>query len=347
MTKPLLLPTVIASMIGTAAIALLLFAWHLPPFSGTDPYTENAYLRGKVTTIAPQLSGYLSEVDVVDFQTVHQGDLIARIDDTPYKQKLAQAEAALQNARTGLEIARQTLASSNAELEADQAGLDSAKAALATAESNARRSSALSQRGATSQQTADQVELALQQAQATVRQAEAQIAVRREAILTASLQIEARQSDIAQATAALELARNDLAHTKIRAPADGRLGQVSARLGQYVAAGTALVSHVGTDLWVIANFKETEIDGIHIGDRVHLRVDALSGKTFTGTVEAFSPATASEFSMLAGSNATGNFTKIAQRLPVRIRLDRGQSDLDRLAPGLSVEATVRLGTHSG
>ena len=144
--------------------------------------------------------------------------------------------------------------------------------------------------------------------------------------------------------AAVELARIDLANTQIHAPEDGRLGQVSARLGQYVTAGTALAPLVGQDIWIVANFPETGVNGMKLGQAVDITVDALQDRHFTGRVESFSPATASEFSLLAGSNATGNFTKIVQRLPVRISIDPGQEMGEYLAPGLSVIVRVDTGS---
>ena len=345
MTRQHLLPTAIVTVIGLAGLLLVLFAWHLPPFSSAVPQTENAYVRGKVTTIAPQLSGYLSEVAVADFQPVAQGALIARIDDRIFRQKLAQAEAGLAAARAGQKVAEQNVASAEAVERSLQATLAAARSALTTAETNAHRSRELTARGVTAQSAADQTELALEQARAAVTQAEAQLDVQRENILSARVQLSARAAEIASATAAQELARIDLANTEIRAPADGRLGQVSARVGQYVTAGTALVSHIGREVWIIANFKETELHGMRVGQPVQIRVDAMGGRVFTGRVEAFSPATASEFSVLAGSNATGNFTKIAQRLPVRIAVDPGQEMEDYLYPGFSV--VVRVDTRAG
>lgn len=340
MTRSHILPTAIAAVIGLAGVLLLLFAWQLPPFASAEPTTENAYVRGKVTTIAPQLSGYLSAVEVVDFQTVKKGDLIARIDDRIYREKLAQAQATLAAAQAALKVATQNVASAQAVERSYQAGLVSAKAALETAQTNSTRSRRLKDRGVTSQSTADQTELTLQQALAAERQVEAQLDVQKENILSAQVQLTAQQAQIASAEAAVELARIDLSNTEIRAPEDGRLGQVSARLGQYVSAGTALVSHVGAEVWVIANFKETELNGMAVGQKARFQVDAMGGRVFTGTVQALSPATASEFSVLSGSNATGNFTKIAQRLPVRIAVDPGQAHAADLSPGLSVEVTV-------
>ncbi|AGT07407.1 HlyD family secretion protein [Paracoccus aminophilus] len=340
MTKKHLFPTLVAVLIGIVGILIILFAWHLPPFKPAEPVTENAYIRGRVTTLAPQLSGYIAEVDVNDFDTVKKGQIIARIDDRQYRQRLAQAEAAQAEAEAALKIGEQNILSAEAGVKSAEAALSAANATRATAEQDWHRASQLQSRGVTAQSSADQSELALRQAEAAVTQAESQIAVTREAVNGAKVGLAAKQADIAAAKAAVELAQIDLDNTTIHAPSDGRLGQVSARLGQYVTAGTALVSHIGKEVWVVANFKETELHGMRVGNPVRFTVDAMQGRSFTGRVQSFSPATASEFSLLSGTNATGNFTKIAQRLPVRISIDPGQEMHQFLTPGLSVVAHV-------
>ncbi|MFV0300640.1 MAG: HlyD family secretion protein [Paracoccus sp. (in: a-proteobacteria)] len=345
MTKTQILPTIVATLIGIAGVLLLLFAWHLPPFQPAEPTTENAYIRGKVTTLAPQLSGYLASVDVVDFQTVSKGDVIARIDDRIYRQKLAQAEAGLAGARAALAVAEQNVHSAEAIWRSDQAALEAAQSALATANSNDDRTQALKDRGFATQASSEQTATALQSATSAVSQAQAALDVQKENIAGSRTQVDSAKASIASAEAAVQLARIDLDHTVIRAPEDGRLGQVAAHAGQYVTAGTALVSHIGSDLWIIANFKETSLDGMQTDLPVAFTVDALGGQGFTGHVQSFSPATASEFSLLAGNNATGNFTKIAQRLPVRIAIDPDQPMSDDLAPGLSV--VVHVETKGG
>lgn len=344
MNKANMLSTVIAGSIGLVGCLFLLYAWQLPPFSHAKPFTENAYVRGNVTPIAPRLAGYLQSVDMTDFQPVKAGDLLATIDDSIYRQKLVQAQAALEAALAAKRVATQTVESSNATLSANEAAIIAAEAAVDTAQSNVNRTRTLSTRGATSQQTNDQAELTLKQAVANLNQAEAQVSVQKENIHIAEEQLGARQADIDTAMAQVELSKIDLSHTEIRAPADGHLGQISVHTGQYVSAGSALASHVGKDLWVIANFKEGNIDAINVGDKVTFTVDALKGRKFTGKVASFSPATASEFSVLAASNATGNFTKIAQRLPTRITIDPDQNGIDRLTPGMSVEVTVDGGS---
>lgn len=340
MKKENLIPTAIALAIGAAGVLLLLYAWHLPPFLATRPTTENAYIRGKVTTIAPQVAGYVAAVEVTDFQAVKAGDVIARIDDRIARQKLAQAEAQLAAARAAMEVATQGVASAEAVLRADRAGAE----ALTLAQTSRNRAQALRTRGVASQSSAEQSELALQQAEAAVTQAEAQLDVQRESVKSARVALQARQADIASAEAAIELAWIELDNTVIHAPENGHLGQVSIRVGQYVTPGSALVSHVGTDVWVIANFKETSLTGLQPGEIVHFTVDAMQHRAFTGRVESFSPATASEYSLLAGTNATGNFTKIAQRLPVRIAIDPGQERADDLRPGMSVIVHVDTGS---
>lgn len=344
MTKNHLIPTLIALVAGLAGLLIVLYAWHLPPFNSSHPQTENAYIRGKITTVAPQLSGYVAAVEVQDFQTVRQGQVVARIDDRQYRQRLAQAQAALEGAEAALKIQQQSVHSAQASLQSAEAALSAAEAASDTAKSTWDRASALQSRGVTAQSSADQSELALRQAEAGVTQAQSAIAVARENVNGAEVGLAAKRAQIASAKAAVELAQIDLDNTVIRAPSDGKLGQLGVRQGQYVTAGTALVSHVGPEVWVIANFKETQLHGVRIGDRATFTVDAMQHRSFTGRVEAFSPATASEFSLLSASNATGNFTKVAQRLPVRITIDPGQEMSEYLEPGLSVVVTVDEGS---
>lgn len=344
MTRNSVLPTLIAVIAGLCGLLIVLYAWHLPPFQSTHPQTENAYIRGRVTTLSPQLSGYVAQVKVQDFAKVTAGQEIARLDDRQYRQKLAQAQATLEGARAALEIQQQSVHSAEAGLLSAQAALASVQAARDTAQSAWDRASALQSRGVTAQSSTDESQLALRQAEAAVTQAESGIAVAREEVNGAKVGLAAKQAQIASAEAAVELARIDLDNTVIRAPSDGRLGQVGVRQGQYVTAGTALVSHVGPEVWVIANFKETQLHGIRVGDRASFTVDAMQHRRFTARVEAFSPATASEFSLLSASNATGNFTKVSQRLPLRLSIDPGQEMSDYLEPGLSVVVTVEQGS---
>ncbi|ARO15840.1 Secretion protein HlyD family protein (plasmid) [Ketogulonicigenium robustum] len=341
MNRSTFLSTLLVGTVGVAGVLLVLFAWHLPPFASALPTTENAYLRGRVTTLSPQLSGYIREVRVQDFQEVHAGDVIAVIDDRIYQQKLAQAEAGLASAEAAMHVAEQNVRSAEATLGANEAAVVAANLSVATAQSANDRASGLLERGVTTTSATEQAALQLQNALSTQTQAQASRDVQREQIANARAQIASAQAQIDTATAAVELARLDLANTEIHAPSDGHLGQVSVRVGQYVSPGTALVSHVGEDVWLVANFNEGAMNSLSIGQPVKFSVDALAGQTFTGRIEGFSPATASEFSLVSGTNATGNFTKIPQRVPVRITIDPNQPRAESLVPGLSVNVKVQ------
>jgi multidrug resistance efflux pump len=335
-----LFPTIAVLLVGCAGAALVLYAWQLPPFAGTVEITENAYVRGQVTVISPQLAGYVKFVAVQDYQTVKAGDLLVQIDDCIFAQKVRQAQATLAMQQSALANADQTRQSSETRIEATQAALTGARAALTTAQSEAHRNNFLAERGISSQRAAEQANLALDQARAALAQAEAAADVARHDLRSVIVNRNSLEAAVQNAEAALRLAEIDEQNTSITAPQDGKLGEIGVRLGQYVTAGTALASLVPPRKWVIANFKETQLYGLKIGQRASFTVDALRDARLTGHIQEFSPAAGSEFSVLKADNATGNFTKVAQRLSVRIAVDDGQPLRDQLAPGMSVVVSV-------
>ncbi|PTW59391.1 multidrug resistance efflux pump [Breoghania corrubedonensis] len=338
-----LLPSAVTSLAIVAAaagVSLVLYSWNLPPFHGSMETTNDAYIQGKVTAIAPQLAGYVVDVPVQDFQHVKKGDLLVKIDDRIYAQKLAQAKATLQSKVAALtKLARQR-ASARATVESRQAALESAEAALKQAKADWKRKRALQQKGFSANSAADESQASYDQAQASVRQARAALVVAQQDLEATIADRQQAEADLEGAGAAVRLAEIDLQNTRITAPADGTLGQIGARVGQYVSAGSSLTSLVTDTIWMVANFKETQLPGMKTGQKVSFSVDALGGLVFHGRIERFSPATGSEFSVIKSDNATGNFTKIAKRLPVRIAIDAGQPDTGRLVPGLSVVASV-------
>ena len=335
-----ILSTSIALVAGIAGITLVLYAWRLPPFTTSVEVTENAYVRAQVTILAPQLSGYVAEVPVRDFEKVSKGQLLVRIDDRIYAQKVKQAEAALASQAAQIEALEQKTLQARARIDAARAQIEGARAALKTAQSTFDRNASLSRSGAIAKSALEQSTTALEQARAAVVQAEANEAVAEQDLAAIAVSREGYEAAADNARATLELARIDLANTRIVAPADGRLGEVGARVGAYVAAGTQLMAVVPEQKWVTANFKETQLAGIRLDQPVDFTVDALGHGRFKGHIEDLSPATGSEFSVIKADNATGNFVKIAQRVPVRIRIDDGQADLDRLAPGMSVVVSI-------
>jgi multidrug resistance efflux pump len=325
---------------GVAGALLVLYAWRLPPFRTSVEVTENAYVRGQVTIIAPQLAGYITEVPVQDFQQVRTGDLLARIDDRIFQQRLRQAQATLAIQQANLGNADQTQRSAQARIEAGQAQVAGTRTALETAEANAHRTESLVASGISTRSAADQTRAALAQAQAAFHQAESTLQVARQELQTVLVNRHSLEAAVENAEAAVRLAEIDLQNTRIVAPQDGRLGEIGVRLGQYVAAGSQLAALVPDRKWVIANFKEDQLYGMRIGQPVSFTVDALQNARLAGRIERFSPATRSEFSVIRPDNATGNFTKVAQRLPVRIAINEGQPLAGDLAPGMSVVVSV-------
>lgn len=347
--KPLarLIATLIALAIGAAGLLLILHAWQLPPFTNGVEMTENAYVRGQVTIVSPQVAGYVADVPVKDFQRVKEGDLLVAIDNRIYLQKAKQAEASLAAQQAQLDSLEQKRKSAEAKILSGKAMMESADVALRTAEASYKRAKGLTASSVVSKSVLDQSASMLEQARAAVAQALSNQQVLEQELESVEVSRAGYQAGVDAARAALELARIDLANTRIVAPADGRLGEVGARKGAYVAAGTQLMAVVPDRIWVTANFKETQLAGIRVGQKVTFTVDALGHRQFTGKVESLSPATGSEFSVIRADNATGNFTKVAQRLPIRIAIDAGQPDADRLEPGMSVVVTAPPANDAG
>ncbi|MEE1613464.1 HlyD family secretion protein [Microvirga sp. CF3016] len=332
--------TLVAVVIGVAGAALVLYAWRLPPFTSSVETTDNAYVRGQVTLISPQLTGYIAEVPVQDYQKVKAGQLLVRIDDRIYEQKLQQAKATLAVQKAALANSEQTRRSNEAKIKSSEAQVDSAQAALKAADASWERIEPLLSRGVTTQKEADQARANLDQAKAALSQAQAAVEVARQDLAATLVNRSSLEAAVQGAEAAVRLAEIDLQNTRIVAPQDGRLGEVGARVGQYASAGTQLLAVVPERIWVVANFKETQLPGMKVGQPVTLNVDALEHASLSGRIERFSPAAGSEFSVLKADNATGNFTKVAQRVPVRIAVDPGQDFVERLAPGMSVVVSV-------
>ncbi len=344
-TEPRSLRVRIVSSVGFAAIAIVgvlivLYAWQLPPFSSAVETTENALVRGQVTIIGPQLSGYVYEVPVQDFQYVKAGDLLVRLDDRIYKQRLDQALAQLAVQKASLANVVQQRNSAEATIKLRQAALVDSQAQARKSTADLRRNEELISDGSVSRREVDVTRAANAQTIAAVAQAQANLEIARQDLQTVIVNRGSLEAAVASADAAVELARIDLSNTRIIAPRDGQLGQIGVRLGAYVNSGAQLMALVPPQLWVIANMKETQMDNVQVGQPVTFTVDALNHRKFHGTVQHISPATGSEFSLLQADNATGNFVKIAQRVPVRITVDPDQAESERLRPGLSVVVSI-------
>jgi len=328
------------SLVALVGVLIVLYAWRLPPFSSAVVSTENALVRGQVTLIGTQLPGYVVDVRVQDFQYVKQGDLLAQIDDRIYRQRYEQAVAQLAAQKAALDNWAQAHRTAEAGVVLNQATLANAEAQAAKAVADLKRVDSLAADGSLSLREQDSSRAARAQTTAAVSQARASLEIARQQVRTVAVNKQSLEAAVAAAEAALKAARVDLDNTRITAPEDGQLGQVTVRKGAYVNTGAQLMGLVPRQLWVIANLKETQMNNVQVGQPATFKVDALDGAQLTGVVERISPATGSEFSVLPADNATGNYVKIAQRIPVRIRIDAGQAKARRLAPGMSVIVSI-------
>ena len=305
--------------------------------------TDDAYVGGDVTVIAPKVAGFISEVAVADNQRVKAHDLLIRLDDRDYKAALAKAEAtyAAQEATlVNLDAVRHLQEAMVAQADADVASTD-AERARSRFDVDRYRELAASKYAS---------EQRFQQADAENKKAVAGALKARAAVDAARRQLDVIDTQKAQARAARDqaaadrdIARLNLGYTEIRAPIDGVIGNRSARLGAYATVGAGLIALVpATGLWVDANFKESQVATMRAGQRVTIVADVLPDTTLSGRVTSLAPATGAQFSILPAENATGNFTKIVQRVPVRIALDGDARSVGLLRPGLSVTAAVDL-----
>lgn len=331
---------VITVALAVTALLAVLSAWELPPFSDGAASTENAYIRGRTTVIAPQVSGYVSEVRVHDYQQVRAGQILARIDDSSYRARLEQTRANLAAALATLANATQARASRGAGLLGQLSGIEGARAQVLRARADMARATDLARDGSISIRERDQTLAALALAEAQLHQSLAGAEIGRQDVRTVDVGKGGLAAQVDAARAQVHAAEIDLDHTVIRAPESGQLGEVAVRLGAFVTNGTQLMAVVPPERWIIANFKEAQTARIRARQPVTFTADALPGVGFAGTVEQVSPAAGSEFSVIKPDNGTGNFIKVPQRIGVRILVDPGQREAVGLRPGMSVDVRV-------
>jgi len=303
--------------------------------------TDDAYVGADVTIISAKVPGYISEVTVLDNQFVKAGDVLARIDVRDYRAALAKAEgavAAQQASLVNLDAIEQL---QQAVINQAKAQIDAADAEAQRAGSDHSRYQTLVRTQAVSVQSAQQVEATWKAARADRARADAGLMAARRQLDVIDSQRGQAQAALQQAQAEREQALLNIGYTELRAPVDGYVGNRRARVGAYAAAGSQLLSVVpAKGLWIDANFKEDQLAHMQVGQAVSIRADILPGREFHGHIESLAPATGAQFSVLPPENATGNFTKIVQRVPVRVRLDSVDADFGALRPGLSVVAQV-------
>ena len=308
--------------------------------------TDDAYLQADSVTIAPKVSGYVAEVYVVDNQTVKAGDPLVRLDRRQYQAILEQANATIAARKADIARGAAELLQQQANIAQAKAQLEGARSSETHAIQEVKRYEPLVATGAeTNEKLADLVN-ARNQAAATVAADVAALQSAERQPATTQAQIEQSRAQLEAAEASFRQAQLDTGDTIVRSTLDGRVGDRTVRVGQYAQPGTRFMTIVPVqDVYLEANFKETQIGLMRAGQPATIHVDALSGTDLHGSVVSFSPGTGSQFALLPPQNATGNFTKIVQRVPVRIHIDAGQETRSVLVPGLSV--TVKVDTRSG
>jgi len=359
---------VMVLLLAVAVIVTLTRNWNAWEGGRAEQVTDDAFVRGDLTPLSTKVAGIVRSVSVADYQRVHAGDLLVQLQDEDYQAQLAQAKAAIEAAKAAMENNRRQRELQDSRIERALAGIDQAKAQISAAEAGisavqadvvrtraerTRQEALLASQATTPQRVeasvADERRLAAQAASRAADLEQAKTALRSNEIGVESerrtktvLESQERQltADLHAKEAAFTVAQVNLGYTKILAPADGTVGERQVRPGQLVSPGTQVMTLVAETKWVQANFRETQLTHMKVGDAVEIRVDEYPGKIVRGKVLEIAPASGSQFALLPPDNATGNFTKVVQRIPVKISLD-DPALASQLRPGLSVTAVVR------
>lgn len=329
---------------GAPLLALILGGLYAMHWWSTGRFleeTDDAYIGGNVTVIGPKVAGYIDEVLVSDNQPVKAGDVLIRLDARDYRANLAKAEGAVAAEEALLANLDATEQLQYAVIGQARAGIDAASAETARSRDDNTRYKRLVSSNAVSVESAQRADATFKTAQALSARAQAELLAAQRQLAVIETQKQQARAALQQARAERDLAQLNLGYTELRAPVDGVIGNRRARVGAYAQAGSQQLSVVpASGLWVDANFKEDQLARMKPGQRVRIRADVLTGQEFHGHLDSLAPATGSLFSVLPPENATGNFTKIVQRVPVRIVLDPADGVLGHLRPGLSVTAEV-------
>ena len=304
--------------------------------------TDDAFIAARQFAVSPKISGYLTAVPVTDNQHLAAGQVIARIDDRDYRNALAQAQAQVAAAQASIETIAAQIVVQQAQIRANQAQVDQAQAALVFAQQQAKRYQDLAKTAlAGTVQDAQRYTSQLSQQEAALQAAQANLKLAQQQIEALNAQRANAVASLARAEAQRDQAQLDLSHTIITADQPGRVVQLSAAVGEFAQPGTNLTMFVPDDIWVWANFKENQLDRMRPGQAVRLSIDAYPERAIRGHVASVQPGSGTAFSLLPAENATGNYVKIVQRVPVKLVVDNLPTDV-ALGPGMSVDPTVRV-----
>ena len=359
---------VLALLFALAILVTVTRNWNAWEGGKVEQITDDAYVRGDLTPLSTKVAGIVRAVQVSDYQQVHKGDLLVELQDNDYQAQVDQANAAVAAAKAAIENNSRQRQLQDAKIAKSLAGIDQAKAQIAAAQagkeaieaglvrarSERQRQESLYQTHSTTQQKLEAVVADEQSLSAQLASREADLAQAKTGLRSSELSAEAErltknvlisqemqlQADLRAKQASLAAATVNLGYTKIYSPGEGTVGERQVRPGQLVSPGTQVISFVDVTKWVQANYRETQLTNVKVGDPAEIRIDAYPGQTIRGKVTEIAPASGSQFALLPPDNATGNFTKVVQRIPVKIGLDDANLAA-KLRPGLSVVATVR------
>jgi membrane fusion protein (multidrug efflux system) len=333
--RPLLVATI---LIVLSAVVVGAVAWWL--YARQFETTDDAFIDARTVPISAQVNGPIVDVPITDNRLVGEGAVLVRIDDRDYRAQVAQANAQVEQAKA-------SIANLDAQIDAQQARIDEAErqvmeaqAALTFAEQENRRAQELAARGAGTEQRAQKAASDLKQRQAAFAATQATTIAAQKQIAVLRSQRQIALADLQKARAALEQAEVTLSRTILTAPTEGRLTKISAAKGAYAQVGQALTMFVPREVWVTANFKETQLTYVQPGQAVRIDVDAYPNRHFSGHVDSIQPGSGTAFSLLPAENATGNYVKVVQRVPVKIVFDQAPDVL--LGPGMSVVPRVKV-----
>ncbi len=330
-----------AVLLLAVAIGCVLYL-NRPESSASSQSTKDAYVQADFTFVAPQIAGKVDQVFVEENQQVKAGDLLATIDDRDFVVAVDAAKAQVSGANASVASLEDRLAQQQNAIHQAQAAVAMDKAELVLARANHERYRNLAADGSGTVQAMQQAQSQLNIRLASQEKNQAGLKAAQQQVAILQAELEKAKAALAQAQAAQAAAELKLSYTRITAPVDGTVGQKSVRVGAFVNTGTPLLAIVPLDaVYIQANYRETQLAHIQIGQTVDIKVDALPGATLKGTVESLGPASGVSYSAIAPHNATGNFTKIVQRLPLRIRVDSGQPEANKLRVGMSVVPTIQ------
>lgn len=335
--------TIMPIILGAVVVVGLIIGIHALYRSHQFASTDNAQIDADINPVTARAGGYIKSIRFTDNQYVHSGDTLIIIDDSDYRIRVEQAEAALEAARVNTNISQESANSSKTNIPTAESNINSAKVRLRKATEDYNRYKQLLDNQATTQEKLDNSKAEMDAAEAQLQTVQTQLAGVAKMAVVAEKQVGGAAATIRQRQADVDYARLQLSYTIVIAPVNGIVSKRAIQTGQLVLAGSPLLTIVNTDnMYVTANFKETQVRKLHVGANVNIKTDAYPDLSLTGRVVSFCGATGAKFSLLPPDNATGNFVKVVQRMPVRIALNLNDNSRAVLRPGMSVNADVSI-----